>query len=36
MKDYGKNKGSSYFQYWDVNILHGWLKLQKLPVNNFE
>ena len=36
MKDYNKNKESSYIQYWDVNNLHGWAMSQKLPVNNFE
>ena len=34
MKD--ENKKLSYLQYWDVNNLHGWALLQKLPVNNFE
>ena len=36
IKDYGKNKESSYIQYWDVNNLYGWEMLQKLPVNNFD
>ena len=33
MRDYDKNKESSYFQYWDVNNLYGWATVQKLPVN---
>ena len=36
MKDYDKNKESSYLQYWDVNNLYGWAMLQTFPVNNFE
>ena len=36
MKDYDKNKESSYIQYWDVTNLYGWAMSQKLPVNNFE
>ena len=36
MKEYDKNKESSYFNYWDGNNLYGWAMLQKLPVNNFE
>ena len=36
MKDYNKNKESSYYQYWDVKNLYGWAMSQKLPVNNFE
>ena len=36
MKDYDKNKESSYIQYWDANNLYGWAMLQKFPVNNFE
>ena len=33
MKDYDKNKESSYLKYWDVNNLHGWAVSQKPPVN---
>ena len=36
MKDYDKNKGSSYVQYWDLNNIYGWAMSQKLPVNNFK
>ena len=36
MKDYDKNKESSYLQYWNVNNLRGWAMSQKLPVNKFE
>ena len=36
MKDYEKNKQSSYFQYWNVNNLYNFEMLQKLGVNNFE
>ena len=36
MKDYDKNKESSYLKYWDLNNLYGWEMLQNLPVNNFE
>ena len=36
MKEYDKNKESSYLKYWDVNNLYVWAMLQKLPVNNFE
>ena len=36
MKDYDKNKESSYLKYWFVNNLYGWALSQKLPVNKFE
>ena len=36
MKDYDKNKELSYFNYWDVNNLYGWVRSQKFPVNNFK
>ena len=36
MKDYDKNKESSYLKYWDVSNSYGWAMSQKLPVNNFE
>ena len=36
MKDYDKNKKSSYLLYWDVNNLHGQAMSRKLSVNNFQ
>ena len=36
MKDYDKNKKSSYLNYWDVNNLHRSEMSQKLAVNNSE
>ena len=36
MKDFDKNKESSYLKYQDVNNLNVWEMLQKLSVNNFE
>ena len=36
MKDYDKNKESSYLKYWDVKNLYGWAMSQNLSVNNFK
>ena len=36
LKDYDKNRESSYRKYWDVNSLYGWAMSQKLPVNKFQ
>ena len=36
MKDYDKNKESSYFEYWNVNNFYGWEMSQKLPVSSFQ
>ena len=36
MKDYDKNKESSYLKYWDVDNLYGWAMSQKLLGNKFE
>ena len=36
MKNYNRNKESSYLHDWDVNNLYGCAMSQKLPVNNFE
>ena len=36
MKNYDKNKESSYIQYLDANNLYGWAMSQKLPINNFK
>ena len=36
LKDYDKNKESSFFNYWDVNNLYGWAMSQKPSANNFE
>ena len=35
MKDYDKNKESSYLKYQDINDLYGWAISQKLLVNDF-
>ena len=36
MKNYDKNKESSYIQYLDQNNLYGWVMSQKLPVDGFK
>ena len=36
MKDYKKNKESSYLKYQDVNNLYSWAMLQNFLINNFE
>ena len=36
MKDYDRNKESSYLQYCHVNNLNSRAMLQKFQVNNFE
>ena len=35
MKDYDKNKESSYIRYWDTNNSYGWAMSEKLSINNF-
>ena len=36
MKNYDKNKESTYLEYLDANNLYGWEMLQKLPARNFK
>ena len=36
MKDYNKNKKSSYLRYLDANNLYGWAMCKKLPISNFK
>ena len=36
MKNYDKNKESSYIQYLDASNLYGWAMSQELPVNGFK
>ena len=36
IKNYDKNKESSYLMYLDGNNLYGWAMFKKLPVNGFK
>ena len=36
MKNYDKNKESSFLMYVDANNLHGWAMSKKLPVDGFK
>ena len=36
MKNYDKNKESSYLMYLDANNLYGWAMSQKQPVDSFK
>ena len=36
MKNYDKNKESSYLKYLDVNNLYGWTMSQELPLGGFK
>ena len=36
MKNYNRNKESSYIEYWDVNNLNGWAMSQDLLAKDFE
>ena len=36
MKDYDKEKPSTYIQYLDANNLYGWAMSQKLPTHGFK
>ena len=36
MKNYDKNKESSYLMHWDANNLYGWAMSQELPVDGFK
>ena len=36
MKNYNKNKESSYLKYWDVNNLYDWAMSQRLLVSDFK
>ena len=36
MKDYHKNKESSYLKYWNVNNFQSWAMSQNFPVNDLK
>ena len=36
LKNYNKNKKSSYLRYLDANNLYGWAMCKKLPIINFK
>ena len=36
MKNYDKNKESSFLMYVDANNLYGWAMSKKLPVDSFK
>ena len=36
MRNYDKNKESSYLKYWGVNNVYEWAISQKVPVNDFK
>ena len=36
LKDYDKNKESSYLKYRDVNDIYKWVMSKKMPVNFFK
>ena len=36
MKNYDKNKESSYLNHWDLNNLNRWVMSQKPPTFNFK
>ena len=35
MKNYDRNKKSSYLIYWNINNLYGWAMSQEIPANDF-